>query len=393
MLLNDYYHKADVRQKMEKGLLARSWDFIIAELERQGYSRQGIRRRLHAADVFAQWLAGEGLSLADITDSLVNRYIAGIGRRPSVRRRNGVLPHNGRGIHQVADLLRKQGVAPPEPPRAPVPCDDIDAYLLELRHYMERVMGAASNTCRKCLPYARLFLKATFPDSHPQWSLLKPHHVSQFIQQGAEKLAPASRKGPMQGVQVLLRFLVQKGELPGGFEGAIPSIRQWRHATLPRHIASEEVERVLASCQGANPKARRDRAMLLLLARLGLHPGEVTRLCVDHIDWRNGHVLVRAGKTCRERLMPMPEDVGVALMEYAVLARPRLIRRRPDEEPAGTTTYPPIGSWQLRHAGNCGPRQNITTSARASRHESQRRKPCHANRECWPESFLWFIPL
>ncbi|HAX41220.1 MAG TPA: tyrosine-type recombinase/integrase [Bryobacteraceae bacterium] len=358
VLVNTYYVQAAVRKRMESGIIAPYLDFIAAELERQGYARQGIRRRLHAAEMFGQWLVNGGLSLADITDSVVERYIAGVPRRPSPRRPSGRLVHNARGIHHVADLLREQGVVPPEPPGTPAPCDEIHACLLELEQYMEQAMGTAASTRRNYLGYARAFLNATFPDSHPEWCLLKPHHVSQFIQQRAEKLAPVSRKDPVRGVQVLIRFLVHKGQLPDGFQGAIPPVREWKHATLPRHIATDEVERVLALCQGTSPKARRDRAMLLLLARLGLRPGEVTRLCLEDIDWRSGNVLIRAGKTHRERLMPLPEDVGVALMEYATLARPRATRRQlflslcPPYAPLRTTCAPTqMATGLLRQAG------------------------------------------
>jgi site-specific recombinase XerD len=358
ILVNTYYVQAAVRERMESGLIAPHLDFIAAELERQGYARQGIRRRLHAADVFGQWLVEEGLSLADVTDSVVDRYIASIARRASPRRSRGRLAHNARGIHHVAELLRKQGVTPPEPPGIPVPRDGIQTCLVELDRYMEQTMGTAASTRQNYLGYARAFLKSTFPDSLPEWSLLKPHHVSQFIQSRAEKLAPTSRKDPIRGVQVLLQFLVQKGELPDGFQGAIPPVREWKHATLPRHITTDQVERTLAMCEGTSPKARRDRAMLLLLARLGLRPGEVTRLCLEDIDWRSGNILIRAGKTHRERLMPLPEDVGVAVAEYVTQARPRLDRREvflslcPPHAPLRTTFVPTqMATGLLRAAG------------------------------------------
>jgi integrase len=323
-LLNTYYVQAAVRQRMENGLFGPHLDFIVGELERHGYARQGIRRRLHVADVFSQWLVNEGLPLAGVTDAVVEHYVASIGRRPSPQRSKGLLGHNARGVHCVAELLRKQGVVPPEPLKPPVPVDAIEAWLIELDRHMEQVIGLAASTRRKHLGLGRAFLKTIFPDAVPDWSLLIPQHVAQFIRERAEKLAPSSRTNPIGGIRVLLQFLIQKGQIHDGFQGAIPPIRQWKHAALPRHLTAEEVERVVALCQSMDPKARRERAMILLMVRLGLRPGEVKRLCLSDIDWRSGNLLIRAGKTHRERLMPLPEDAAVALMEYLTIARPRV---------------------------------------------------------------------
>lgn len=179
-MVNTYYVQAAVRERMESGLIALHLDFIAGELERQGYARQGIRRRLHAAEMFGQWLVNGGLSLADITDSVVERYIAGIPRRPSLRRPTGRLVHNARGIQHVADLLREQGVVPPEPPGRPAPRDEIHACLLELDYYMVQAMGTAASTRQNYLGYARAFLKATrIHCAHePQWSGRRPEPLA-----------------------------------------------------------------------------------------------------------------------------------------------------------------------------------------------------------------------
>jgi len=279
ILVNTYYVQVAVRERMENGPMGPHFDLVAGELERRGYSRDGIRRRLHAADAFGQWLLGEGLSLADVTDSVVKQYVADIPRPKGLR------AHTGRGVHCVMELLRKHGVIPPPLPKVRVPENAIDAFLTELERHMEEVGGLAAGTRAKHLLYERAFLKAVFPNGILDWSLLRPQHVIDFVRDRAEKLAPPSRKNPIGGIRVLVRFLVQKGQLPDGFQGATPPVRQWQHATLPRHISNDEVERVLALSTGTSPKGRRDRAMLLLLARLGLRPGEVTRLCLEDIDW------------------------------------------------------------------------------------------------------------
>ena len=101
----------------------------------------------------------------------------------------------------------------------------------------------------------------------------------------------------------------------------------WQQATVPRYISSEEVQRVLKACDRRTTIGRRDYAILLLLARLGLRAGEVVALQLDDIDWRGGEILVR-GKGLRRDRMPLPDDVGKALASYLRQDRPPCQTRR-----------------------------------------------------------------
>jgi integrase/recombinase XerD len=176
-----------------------------------------------------------------------------------------------------------------------------------------------------------------------------------------------------QGVAVrsLLRFLVFRGEIRPGLEAAAPSPPQWRHASLPSRLTPEEVERVLAVYHDGTASSLRNRAMLLLLARLGLRAQDVITLCLDDIDWANGRLDLRPGKTHRARSLPLPQDVGQAVVAYVQGGRPRsnsrqvFLRCRPPFQPltnsavwwmvrqafqqAGLVTRPGIASHIFRH--------------------------------------------
>ena len=102
---------------------------------------------------------------------------------------------------------------------------------------------------------------------------------------------------------------------------AVPRVRQWRHAAL-RYLATKDLKRVPALPTDATAKGLRDRAMLLLLGRLGRRVGEVVRLELEDVDWRAGNILIRAGKTRRERILPLPHDAGDALVHYLKDGRP-----------------------------------------------------------------------
>ena len=123
------------------------------------------------------------------------------------------------------------------------------------------------------------------------------------------------------------RFLFQKGELHADLAASVPTVAAWRLSTVPKHLTPEEVERVLKACNRGLASGRRDYAVLLLLARLGLRAGEVVALQLDDINWRAGEITVR-GKGLFHDRMPLPADVGKALASYLRRDRPACQTRR-----------------------------------------------------------------
>jgi site-specific recombinase XerD len=123
-------------------------------------------------------------------------------------------------------------------------------------------------------------------------------------------------------VRAFLRFLGATGQCPPGIQHAIPRFASWQLSTVPRFLAAEDVERVIASCPG-DGNGPRDKAVLLLLARLGLRASEVAQLRFDDIDWVQGQLNV-SGKARRQEKLPLPQEVGDALLRYLRQSRPPL---------------------------------------------------------------------
>jgi integrase/recombinase XerD len=172
------------------------------------------------------------------------------------------------------------------------------------------------------------------------------------------------------------------GEIRPGLEAAVPTLRQWTHATLPQRLTAEQVEQVLATCIGNAPHHLRNGVILLLLARLGLRAHEVVTLRLDDIDWRQGQLRLQPGKTHHERLLPLSQEVGHALAQYLQHGRPTSASRivfvhfrapfRPFSGPsaisrlakcamerAGLPNMPRMGAHTFRHSAasqmvNCG---------------------------------------
>jgi integrase/recombinase XerD len=123
------------------------------------------------------------------------------------------------------------------------------------------------------------------------------------------------------------RYLFQKGQLRVDLAASVPTVAYWRLSTVPKYLAPKEVERVLKACNRRTATGRRDYAVLLLLARLGLRAGEVVALQLDDLNWRAGEILVR-GKGLFHDRMPLPSDVGRALAVYLRRDRPPCRTRR-----------------------------------------------------------------
>jgi site-specific recombinase XerD len=136
-----------------------------------------------------------------------------------------------------------------------------------------------------------------------------------FVLDQASRHGPGHAKQVVTAVRMFLRFLVAMGQCAAGLDQAIPTIAHWRLARLPKYLSGEAVEGVIASCDLASPIGVRDRAVLLLLARLGLRAGDVAGLKLTAIDWHRGTVLV-AGKNRRECRLPLPQDAGDATLAY-----------------------------------------------------------------------------
>jgi site-specific recombinase XerD len=119
-----------------------------------------------------------------------------------------------------------------------------------------------------------------------------------------------------------LRFLIAEGHCRAGLLGAIPVVPHWRLTSLPRYLPPEDVERLIASCDPSSPVGKRDRAILLLLARLGLRAGDIVQMRLPDIDWKGAWVHV-SGKNRRQTRLPLTQEVGQAIATYVQSARPR----------------------------------------------------------------------
>ena len=228
--------------------------------------------------------------------------------------------------HFLEHLREKAAIRPPEPAADETP---LGTLCRQYANYLEKQRGLAAVTVAEYWRFARRLIVERFRDGPIRVRDLTPDDVSGFILRHARSGSPGVAKLMVSALRCFFRFLFLNGQTQSNLAGAVPSVPDWRLAELPKYLTPEEVERVVrAACERDAPVARRDHAIILLLARLGLRAGEVIALDLDDVDWRAGELEVRGNKGHHHDCLPLPVDVGQALAGYLRHDRPPCTTRR-----------------------------------------------------------------
>ena len=308
-MIKDFFVRRAVIARLESGPLAVHLPLLASTLQEFGYATKTVRRYLRNADRYARWLMKAGVSLATAGAGELSAYrrSAASNRR---RDRTGTS-----GLERVTELLRPAGVLN-HVRRGPAD-DWLDAYAAHLRN----VRGLSAASCEAYVRNSKHLVTELFPQTTPDWSSLTAERISEWVRRHTESTVTKFR--PVVTMRGVLRYLVSLGDVEPTLLRSIPSIPQRLYATLPKRLTAEEWQLIIDGCTVADNGSRRDRAIVLLLARLGLRAGEVRQLRLEDIDWRAGTIAVRRGKARRERRLPLPEDAGTLLADYLRQERPR----------------------------------------------------------------------
>jgi site-specific recombinase XerD len=203
----------------------------------------------------------------------------------------------------------------------------IDRIARDYADFLVQERGLRPATLANYVPIARRFLEAKFGAGKLAWNKLHLTDVTDFVLRGSSTDSPKRVQSTGSALRSFLGFLTRQGKVPASLAASVPTVANWRLAELPQFLQPAEVEKLLRSCNRKTPTGRRDYALLLLLARLGLRAGEVVHLTLESINWVAGDVLIQ-GKSAREDRLPLPPDVGRALAVYLRRDRPACASRR-----------------------------------------------------------------
>lgn len=217
-------------------------------------------------------------------------------------------------VRHFIRFLSSQGIGKP-----PAPLTEKEISRAELRreyeHYLRFQRGLSEQSIFHSWRFADRFLEFRFEEEVGQLSQITLNDAANFLQYLASRRRPLRDKTASSHLRNFFRFLFQSGKIETNLASGIPSIAQRYDERLPRHLKPEQVEMLLKAIPTETAKGRRDYAMVLLLARLGLRPPEVIAIQLDDIDWRSGELIVR-GKGKRHDRLPLLPDVGEVLANY-----------------------------------------------------------------------------
>jgi len=279
----------------------------------QGYSWGSAAHQIHLMAHLSRWLEAQGLGPAALDEHLTRQFLA-------ARRADGYAAlRSARALAPLLGHLRGLGVAPPRMPVLQTPADRL---AMRFGEYLARERGLAKDSIRSYTGVARRFLAGAGLGDGAGAEGLTAAGVTGFVRRECARRGVASAKATVTGLRSLLRFLYLDGQISAPLAGAVPSAACWQLAALPRAVSPAELARLMDSCDRDSAAGRRDFAILVLLARLGLRAGEVAALDLGDICWRQGEITVR-GKGSRRDILPLPVDVGEAVAGWLAGGRPR----------------------------------------------------------------------
>jgi site-specific recombinase XerD len=209
----------------------------------------------------------------------------------------------------------------------PRPLTAHDRIFNEFDAYLRTECGLAPRSIVRHLPTVRRFLHEVCPTGGGELGKISQEDVIRYIERHAQDWSPGTGKAMCWSLRAFLRYLHHQGLNPRALASCVPSMRRWKLATLPTYLSATQVQKALDGCDRETAMGRRAYAILMMLAKLGLRADEVATLTLDDIDWRAGEMTVHAKGRQRAR-MPIPRDVGAAVVAYLRHGRPKSSCRR-----------------------------------------------------------------
>lgn len=289
-------------------------DSFTALLNEQGYSQSSAHIQTRLVADFSQWLKRNKVAVHEITPEHSKRYLR--CRTRHLRPRLG----DAAALRRFLSLLLQLGVNTNK--EVQIEATEVELIIEEFALYLRQERALATVTIVNYSDFAQQFLMGRFGAEQVRLGDLCAADVVAFVQCQAAYLHLKRAKLMTTALRSFLRFVRYRGDIAIDLAAAVPAVANWSMTTIPRSISPDHAKQVLAHCNSQTAAGKRDYAILLLLARLGLRAGEIAALTLDDIDWEVGHLQVH-GKGGRECQFPLPVDVGEAIADYLQQGRPR----------------------------------------------------------------------
>jgi site-specific recombinase XerD len=310
------YENADALVRAARSATEEPLSEFVSSLIKQQYSVSYVCQLAQHALAFQRWCEDRRIPFHTLKDDDIARYQRFRSRHRS--RCSETQRRERHGLELLIRFLRDQGVCPAGNAHA-IAADDVAE---EFAQSLRRDQGLAVVTIETYARLTRKFLVWRFAQGEICLHDVRATDASAFIQSEAKRMRPAALKNVVTALRSFFRYAQFRGDVTVGLAASVPAVASWASTPpIPRAISPEHAQRAIDSCDRRTGVGRRDRAVLLLLARLGLRACEVVRLTLDDVDWDRGQLRV-CGKGGRESFLPLTADVGEAIAAYLRRGRP-----------------------------------------------------------------------
>ena len=311
--MDQLYRDPRTPLRMREGPLGEYVDAFAQQLIDEGYARASARYALQLVADLGRWLRRRRMVASQLTPEHLARYLEHRSRQAHYRSGDAAI------LGRLLRLLLDKGIVAQSPPIDSTPAEQLEE---EFQLYLERERRLAPATVFHYLVHIKRFLAQCFADGEVRLDGLRAADVVGFVQREAARLHHPKRSKLMTtALRSFLQYARYCGLISVDLRSSVPTVAGWSMASLPKALSSDEVQRLLAHCDRRTAVGRRNWAILMLLARLGLRAGEIVGLAFEDLDWEAGELCIRANGGNSDRL-PIPQDVGAALTEYLRHSRP-----------------------------------------------------------------------
>lgn len=317
MLENFFTSPVRLRQLRHRGPLGPHLDGFAAHLRKLGYARGSGRGTLSLASTFSWYMERKGLALHELDEITGQRFIeedmAPVGDCFTVSYM----------MKRLLNYCRQKGLIPLTASTQESPTLQ-EALLRRYIDHLRDVRGLAFATINGYLRYARTMLD-WYETQRPRQTLeeMSGADVMEYLTYCTGLYSSRSwARNSVGGTRAFLRFLHWEQIVATELYRGVPCSKLYRLAPVPPRLSWEQVRQVLAAVDVTRPEGQRNKAILLLLATLGMRSMDICRLELGHIDWKKGIIRVPTGKSRRARVLPLPQETGEAIMDYLLHGRP-----------------------------------------------------------------------
>jgi len=284
------------------------------QLHQDGYSIQSGALQLRLLGRFNRWLSRRKLRCEDVDTAVTTQFLR--GRALNVRRGDSA------ALSRLLTILQpNRSNAVPSPPTS------VEITLQQYQQYLRQERSLAEASVINYTPTVRAFLLERFPEDNVDCQQITAGEITVFVARQAAVIT--SQRAPLvvTALRSFLRYLFHRGIVASDLAMCVPTIATWSLSHVPKFLPAVQIQKILDSGDRETVIGKRNYALFLLLARLGLRAGEVVAMKLEDLDWEAGLITIR-GKGKRVSQMPLPAEVGTAIAEYLSKGRPRCSSRR-----------------------------------------------------------------